>query len=254
MRFLTAIPVYNEERHLEAVLQEVRRYSPHILVVNDGSTDRTPGLLARQDGIDVVTHPKNRGLRGRPHLRLRLRPGDTTYEVLVTMDCDGQHEPARIAVLLEAIHDADIVSGSRYLRDFRQDALAPQDRRLINQTITAELNDRFGLHLTDAFCGFKAYRREALCKLHITETGWGMPLQLWVQAARAGLAHQGSRRAAALSGSQTGVRRRAQRRLRTAGLLPPRDRRRRGRGRCRGRRCAAPTPCTFGLFPKRTCR
>ena len=52
------------------------------------------------------------------------------------MDCDGQHEPARIPVLLEAIHDADIVSGSRYLRDFRQDTPAPTDRRLINATIT----------------------------------------------------------------------------------------------------------------------
>jgi dolichol-phosphate mannosyltransferase len=104
------------------------------------------------------------------------------------MDCDGQHEPARIPVLLEAIHDADIVSGSRYLRDFRQTALpTPADRRYINQTITAELNDAFGLHLTDAFCGFKAYRTSALSRLHITETGWGMPLQLWVQAAQAGL-------------------------------------------------------------------
>jgi dolichol-phosphate mannosyltransferase len=91
-------------------------------------------------------------------------------------------------VLLEAIdHETDIVSGSRYLRDFRQDSVPPHDRRWINQQITAELNARFGLHLTDAFCGFKAYRREALCRLHITETGWGMPLQLWVQAARAGL-------------------------------------------------------------------
>src|SRR5205085_2478732 len=79
------------------------------------------------------------------------------------------------------------VSGSRYLRDFRQDATAPEDRRHINQKITAELNARFGLPLTDAFCGFKAYRRDALCKLHITEPGWGMPLQLWVQAAQAGL-------------------------------------------------------------------
>jgi dolichol-phosphate mannosyltransferase len=90
-------------------------------------------------------------------------------------------------VLLEAIHDADIVSGSRYLRDFRQNSLAPQDRQQINRRITTELNERFGLHLTDAFCGFKAYRREALARLHITETGWGMPLQLWVQAACLGL-------------------------------------------------------------------
>src|SRR5205085_2214936 len=85
-------------------------------------------------------------------------------------------EPARIAVLLEAIHDADIVSGSRYLRDFRQDSTAPEDRRHINQEITAELNARFGLPLTDAFCGFKAYRREALGTLHITEPGWGVPV------------------------------------------------------------------------------
>jgi dolichol-phosphate mannosyltransferase len=103
------------------------------------------------------------------------------------MDCDGQHEPSRIPVLLEAIHDADLVSGSRYLRDFRQDTLAPEDRRRINFTITAELNERYTLGITDAFCGFKAYRREALAKLCITETSWGMPLQLWVQAARAGL-------------------------------------------------------------------
>jgi dolichol-phosphate mannosyltransferase len=103
------------------------------------------------------------------------------------MDCDGQHEPARIPVLLEAIHGSCIVSGSRYLRDFRQDTPAPTDRRSINATITAEINLRYGLNLTDAFCGFKAYRREALEKLYITETGWGMPLQLWVQAARQGL-------------------------------------------------------------------
>ena len=53
--------------------------------------------------------------------------------------------------------------------------------------ITKEINERYGLSLTDAFCGFKAYRREALEKLFITERGWGMPLQLWVQAARQGL-------------------------------------------------------------------
>jgi dolichol-phosphate mannosyltransferase len=181
MRFLTAIPVYNEERHLEGVLHEVRRYSPHILVVNDGSTDRTPDLLARQPGLEVVTHPRNQGYGAAlvSAFDYALRHD---YEVLVTMDCDGQHEPSRIPVLLE-----DIVSGSRYLRDFRQDDPAPQDRSRINHLITADLNAKYGLKLTDAFCGFKAYRREALCKLHITETGWGMPLQLWVQAARAGL-------------------------------------------------------------------
>jgi dolichol-phosphate mannosyltransferase len=186
MRFLTAIPVYNEERHLEGVLREVRRYCAELLIVNDGSTDRTAQLLARQEGLRVITHPQNRGY-GAALISAFAFAVEQDIDVLVTMDCDGQHEPARIPVLLEAIHDADIVSGSRYLRDFRQDTLPPQDRRQINALITAELNARFGLALTDAFCGFKAYRREALARLRLSETGWGMPLQLWVQAAYLGL-------------------------------------------------------------------
>ena len=188
MKFLTAIPVYNEERHLEGVLDEVKRYSPHVLVVNDGSTDRTAELLAGRSDVEVISHPGNRGYGAALSSAFRhLLHGD--YDVLVTTDCDGQHEPARIPVLLEALDDAtDIVSGSRYLREFKRLSLpTPQDRRQINQIVTTELNEQLGLNLTDAFCGFKAYRREALARLRITEEGWGMPLQLWVQAARRGL-------------------------------------------------------------------
>src|SRR5262249_1752463 len=145
------------------------------VVVNDGSTDRTGELLAAQSDLHVITHRKNRGygsaLISAFAFARRRRP-----DVLVTMDCDGQHELARMPVLLEAISDVDIVPGSRYFRDFRQDAVPPQDRRFINQEITNELNRRFGLHLTDAFCGFKAYRIDAFDRLRITETGWGMPL------------------------------------------------------------------------------
>jgi dolichol-phosphate mannosyltransferase len=196
MRFVTAIPVYNEERHLEPVLREIRRYSPHILVINDGSTDQTGERLAHfarevaasgEGSLTVITHPKNRGYGAALISAFDYMLLHPEFDVLVTMDCDGQHEPARIPVLLEAIHDVDIVSGSRYLRDFRQDSAPPADRLAINQQITSEINARFGLDLTDTFCGFKAYRREALAHLRITETGWGMPLQLWVQAVRQGL-------------------------------------------------------------------
>ena len=186
MRWLTAVPVYNEARHVREVLARIRRYSPDILVINDGSTDGTAELLDAEPGLLRVNHPANRGY-GAALISAFAFALERGYEVLVTMDCDGQHEPARIPVLLEAIHDCDIVSGSRYYRDFRQDTPAPSDRRFINATVTREINARYGLTLTDAFCGFKAYRRAALEKLRITEGGWGMPLQLWVQAARLGL-------------------------------------------------------------------
>ena len=186
MRWLTAIPVYNEARHVREVLARIRRYSPDILVVNDGSTDGTAELLDAEPGLFRINHATNRGY-GAALISAFAFALEKDFDVLVTMDCDGQHEPARIPVLLEAIHDCDIVSGSRYLRDFRQDTPAPSDRRFINATITREINARYGLKLTDSFCGFKAYRRSALENLRITESGWGMPLQLWVQAARQAL-------------------------------------------------------------------
>src|SRR4029077_12986059 len=125
--------------------------------------------------LSVIRHSRNRGYGAALISAFDFVREHSDVDVLVTMDCDGQHEPARIPVLLEAIHDADIVSGSRYLRAFRQNSLPPQDRQRINRQITAELNARYGLHLTDAFCGFKAYRAEALARLHITGTGWGVP-------------------------------------------------------------------------------
>lgn len=185
-RILTAVPVYNEAKHVREVLAQIRRYSSDILVVNDGSTDGTSDMLDTQSGLHRIDHTTNRGY-GAALISAFQYAQARDFDVLVTMDCDGQHEPSRIPVLLEAIHDCDIVSGSRYYRDFRQDTPAPSDRRFINATITREINTRYGLDLTDSFCGFKAYRRSALEKLRITENGWGMPLQLWVQASRQGL-------------------------------------------------------------------
>jgi dolichol-phosphate mannosyltransferase len=109
------------------------------------------------------------------------------YEVLVTIDCDGQHEPQRIGEFVAASSQAQIVSGSRYLHVFDDQSAPPEDRRRIKMQITDVINERLGLHLTDAFCGFKAYRCEALAALDIAETGYAMPLEVWVQASRAKL-------------------------------------------------------------------
>jgi dolichol-phosphate mannosyltransferase len=183
MQLLTAIPVYNEAKYLLPVLREVRRFSDEILVVNDGSTDDTAELLVGQRDLHRITHPRNRGYGAAIRSAMAYAQAHH-FDTLVTMDCDGQHEPGRISVLLEALgEDVDIVSGSRYLRSFRQDTLPPADRQKINRQVTSELNVRFGLDLTDAFCGFKAYRVPALAHFRLTEDGWGMPLELWVQAA-----------------------------------------------------------------------
>lgn len=191
MRCLTALPVYNEERHLPEVLATVRQYSGDILVVDDGSRDRTPVLLKAEPGIETIRHERNLGYGAALRSAFNFALGHN-YDVLVTIDCDGQHEPRLIPELAAAVFPenappVDIVSGSRYLQQFSGDSLPPADRRRINRAITDLLNTRLGLNLTDAFCGFKAYRVESLRKLDITELGYAMPLQLWVQAAANGL-------------------------------------------------------------------
>jgi dolichol-phosphate mannosyltransferase len=185
-RFLTALPVFNEVNHVGGVLAEVRKFSPDVLVVDDGSTDGTADVLAGIDGIQCVHHPHNQGYGAalRTAFDYAVEQG---YKVLVTIDCDGQHEPRRIPRFVAACAGWDIVSGSRYLKQYSGDSTPPPERRHINELLSEELNRRLGLHLTDAFCGFKAYRVEALKKLHITDTGYAMPLEVWVQAARAGL-------------------------------------------------------------------
>ncbi len=186
--FLTALPVYNEVATVDAVLDQVVQHSPRVLVIDDGSDDGTSERLAKRDDILVVTHPENRGYGAalQTAFQYAIEHNDP---VVVTIDCDGQHEPQRIRQFVDALHHtgADIISGSRYLKTFASDTPAPEDRRRINQRITQLLNQKLGLNLTDAFCGFKAYRTEALKQLTLTEPGYGMPLELWVQAACHGL-------------------------------------------------------------------
>lgn len=186
-RFLTALPIYNEVTHVTRVLDEVLKYSPDVLVVDDGSTDGTSQLLAVRQDVRHVVHPRNSGYGAALRSAFEYALAHD-YDMLVTIDCDEQHTPSRIPLFVEAcVGDVDIVSGSRYLQQFDKDSLPPADRRRINQQITVELNRRLGLRLTDSFCGFKAYNARALETFHITEPGYAMPLELWVQAACARL-------------------------------------------------------------------
>lgn len=181
-KVLIGIPVYNEQKYVTVVLDEIRRYANDILVIDDGSTDATPMLLASQP-VEVIRHAENRGYGRSMQDMLRWAEFDG-FDWLITIDCDEQHEPAAIPQFMSAIRSgrADIISGSRYLSNTPLDDAPPEDRRTINRTITQELRDRLGLALTDSFCGFKAYRVSACSKLELDVDGYEFPMQFWVQA------------------------------------------------------------------------
>ena len=188
MRTLLAMPAYNEARYLPAVLAGVRRYIRDVLVVDDGSTDDTPEILESRKGVTTIRHNTNQGY-GKSLIDAFGYAIRHSYDWVITMDCDAQHAPEHIPEFIAAAaeDDADIISGSRYLTAIDGDDTPPEHRRAINMTITALLKCQLGLAVTDAFCGFKAYRVIGLKRLKASDLGYAMPLQIWVQAARAGL-------------------------------------------------------------------
>lgn len=187
MRILVAVPVYNEEKHVRRVLSSILDHAGNVVVIDDGSTDNTPDIIADYP-VDVIRHAVNRGY-GRSIRDAFMWAQADGYDWLITMDCDEQHEPASIPAFVAAAERTsapDIISGSRYLSDLGGDQ-APEDRRQINSIITRELNQQLGLSLTDAFCGFKAFRVSSLKNLDLTEDGYAFPMQFWVQARAAGM-------------------------------------------------------------------
>lgn len=185
---LVAMPVFNEAPTLERVMRCVRQYADDLLVVNDGSTDGTEAILRKTGGVEVIHHPENRGY-GQSLIDAFKFASCRDYDWVITIDCDEQHEPARIPEFLAAIRedDADVVSGSRYLNENLNDDDAPPDRRRINCAITELLRILLDLRVTDSFCGFKAHRVAAMERLSLTEPGYAFPLQFWPQCVRAGL-------------------------------------------------------------------
>ena len=188
MRLLIAIPVHNEQKYVDRVIGKIRRFHDDLLVIDDGSTDRTADILARRNDVQVIRHPINCGY-GQSLIDAFAYADEQGYDWVITMDCDEQHEPEKIPAFVEAIETDrwDIISGSRYLSPRDNDDLPPGDRRSINAMVTEMLNDLYDLGITDAFCGYKAHRVSAMRRLRLTEPGYAFPLQLWPQIVSAGL-------------------------------------------------------------------
>ncbi|MBU2590406.1 MAG: glycosyltransferase family 2 protein, partial [Nitrospinae bacterium] len=181
---IVVIPLYNEVKTIESILEKVHFYTKaDILVVNDGSDDGSSAKLPVKEWLTIITHEKNIGY-GQSLIDGFRYAIDNKYKRVVTMDCDDQHEPQLIPDFFSGLADIDILSGSRYLVDYADNSPPPADRKDINMRITKLINRITDFNLTDSFCGFKGYRIEALSKLSLTEQGYGMPLQLWIQACK----------------------------------------------------------------------
>jgi len=154
------IPVYNEEKNLRAIVEEIRGCGIlwDIIAVNDGSTDRSRELLESLP-VTVISHPLNLGYGAAVQTGLRHAVSEG-YETIVLMDADGQHMPSEIPNLLPALDKgADIVIGSRFLgkpSDYR----IPFLRRIGIVFFSMLARMLGGTRIFDVTSGFQAMRRD----------------------------------------------------------------------------------------------
>jgi glycosyltransferase involved in cell wall biosynthesis len=159
-RVLVVIPALNEEDSVGDVIKQVGVVLPdaHIIVVDDGSTDRTRDV-ALAAGADVITLPFNLGVGGalRAGFRYAVRYG---YCIAVQVDADGQHDPAEIPALLAALDGADLVIGARFAG--AGEYAVRGARRLAMQMLAHSLSRRTSAPLSDTTSGFRAFNRRTI--------------------------------------------------------------------------------------------
>ncbi len=184
---IVCIPAYNEAESLAAVLAEVPAAAVgervHVLVVDDGSRDGT-AEIARLAGVHVVSLPVNSG-QGAALQAGYLVAERVGADVVVTMDADGQHDPAQLPALVAPILEdrADFVVGSRRLGESDGDSAA---RNAGITVYTRLLNALGGTAISDVANGYRAIRASMLPALAFTEEQFHNP-ELLLGAARAGL-------------------------------------------------------------------
>jgi len=165
-RCLVVIPTYNEAESIELVLDRVRASVPalDVLVVDDGSPDGTGELadkVAAHDGCVHVLHREAKAGLGAAYLAGFAWGMERGYDVLVEMDADGSHLPEQLPRLLDALPDADLVLGSRWVPGGRV-VNWPRRRVLLSRGGNLYARLALGLRLHDATGGFRAFRRTAL--------------------------------------------------------------------------------------------
>ena len=155
-RTIVVIPAMNEEKHIGKVVADVKKYVRTVIVVDDGSTDRT-AEFAKEAGAKTLVLPKNMGKGAALRLGV-IEALNKNVNNVIMMDGDGQHRAEDLPLFLEKLEQGyDAAYGQRMGR-----GKMPLIKRIGNKIIVIIFRILFGFWPGDLLCGFKAFTADAL--------------------------------------------------------------------------------------------
>lgn len=181
MRVMALIPALDAEETVGLVVRGVLEHVGDVLVVDDGSADRTADE-AVSAGANVISHARNmgKGAALKTGFDYALANG---YDAVLTLDADTQHDPGEVPKLLEAADKgADIVVGAR----LREKDKVPRARYYTNMAGVACISWRARQHIEDTQSGFRLYRAGVLDGLRLTTTRFDTESEILIRAGRKG--------------------------------------------------------------------
>lgn len=194
-RVLVIVPTYNERENLPIALERLAAEVPdaHVLVVDDGSPDGTGDLAEEIAARDEVRRVHVLHRAGKLGLGTAYVAGfhwalERSYDVVVEMDADGSHRAQDLPELLTALHDADLVLGSRWVPGGKV-LNWPMSRHILSRGANTYTRIALGIPLHDATGGFRAYRATLLRDLtldDIASQGYCFQVDMAWRAVRTG--------------------------------------------------------------------
>ena len=186
-KVIATIPCLNTEKTIDQVVKETLKYVDQVIIIDDGSTDNT-AKIAKMAGALVVSHAVNKGYGA--SIQSGFAAARTNgADIVVTIDGDGQHNPAEIPGLLSLIinEGADVVIGSRFLPvpqntdstiQCQSSNRVPVYRKFGIKVITWLWNVGSLVKVSDSQSGFRAYGRGSIEKLNIKENGMSVSIEI----------------------------------------------------------------------------
>jgi dolichol-phosphate mannosyltransferase len=193
-RIVVIIPTYNERENLPLITARLRAAVPeaHVLVADDNSPDGTGAIaddLAAGDDHVHVMHRRGKEGLGAAYLAGFDWALENGFDVVVEMDADGSHQPEQLPRLLDALRDADLVLGSRWVPGGSV-VNWPRSREALSRGGSLYTRLMLGVPMRDATGGYRAFRADTLRKIDLVgveSAGYCFQVELGWRAVRAGM-------------------------------------------------------------------